>query len=482
MRQPEYAAENLHQKVDELVGPYIGSPGNVGVVVGVICGGEQHVFGYGKLARDADATPDEHTVFEIGSITKVFTANLLMEMAGRGELKPDDPVAKFLPPTVRVPERAGQAITLLHLATHTASLPPMPGNWEKAVQDPTNPYAHYTVEHLYQFLGECRLRRPVGSRAEYSNLGVGLLGHALSLCAGRPYEDLLRERISGPLGLNDTSITLSDDQRGRLARGHSANGQPVSNWDIPTLAGAGALRSTVAQMLTYLNANLKPAETSLQAALEGCHVSHKLPWSGWSVVRPVLWAVGLSAASLAIQRFWPVPPGSLTFGIVFLAPILLCAAFGGLLLALASLALCLAGSHWLWGSSFGWWPATTASLFFTAIIIWLRWAIVGQRSWLPAVAPFLASEEVLPGWQSLTGAGGVRIIWHNGGTGGYRSFIGFVKESQTAVAVLSNSENSVDEIGIQLLEYLHHANAVWASVRRVHRRLSPARSRGGPLS
>ena len=103
-----------------------------------------------------------------------------------------------------------------------------------------NPYAHYTVEHLHEYLGACKLRRPLGTLADYSNLGVGLLGHALALAAGKPYEELLRERISGPLGLNDTSITLSEDQRRRLAPGHAEDGKPTPNWDIPTLAGAGA--------------------------------------------------------------------------------------------------------------------------------------------------------------------------------------------------------------------------------------------------
>jgi CubicO group peptidase (beta-lactamase class C family) len=464
MPQPEYATEAIHAKVDELVAPYIGSPANVGLVVEVLCGDERHVFGYGQLTRDRDATPDEHTVFEIGSITKVFTANLLADMVARGEVKLDDPVRKYLPPSVRVPTWGGEEITLLHLATHTASLPRMPGNWEATVKDQANPYADYTVEHLYQYLGSCRLRWPLGTRADYSNLGVGLLGHALALAAGRPYEELLLERVARPLGLNDTSITLSEDQRRRLAPGHAEDGKPTANWDIPTLAGAGALRSSVSEMLSYLDANLRPDATPLKTALEACHVAHPLRRTAWMRVRPFLIAVYLVALGLTLQGTWPVPPGSYTFFALFVVPIVLSAMLGGLWSGLTALALSVVGSRLLWGEGFDGIRAATVSLVPAVVFS------VGH--WFPV-------REVFPGWQFNDLGGGARLFWHNGGTGGYRSFVGFVRESRCAVAVLSNSANGVDAIGVGLLEHLHTTNAVWSRVRRVYRRWRPSRGRPG---
>src|SRR5205085_8424519 len=111
------------------------------------------------------------TIFEIGSATKVFTSLLLADMVQRGQVALDDPVAKYLPPTVKMPERHGRSITLVDLATHTSGLPRLPTNMTPKNQ--ANPYADYSVEQLYQFLSNYQLTRDVGSQYEYSNLGGG---------------------------------------------------------------------------------------------------------------------------------------------------------------------------------------------------------------------------------------------------------------------------------------------------------------------
>jgi len=147
--------------------------------------------GPGAMPLDADS------VFEIGSITKVFTAILLADMADRGEVALDDPVAKFLPDGVRVPGRNGRRITLLDLTTQSSGLPRMPDNLRP--KDPTNPYADYTPEQMFEFLGRYELTRDIGAQYEYSNLGVGLLGQALARRAGTSYEALVKERILDPL-------------------------------------------------------------------------------------------------------------------------------------------------------------------------------------------------------------------------------------------------------------------------------------------
>ena len=127
---------------------------------------------------------------------------------------------------------------LLDLATQSSGLPRMPNNFHP--KDEGNPYADYTVDQMYAFLSTYQLQRDIGSQYEYSNLGVGLLGHALALRAGRSYEDLVTERVLRPLGLNDTRIVLTPSMKSRLTPGHSPSGAVVPNWDLPTLAGAGA--------------------------------------------------------------------------------------------------------------------------------------------------------------------------------------------------------------------------------------------------
>src|SRR5207249_49540 len=130
-------------------------------------------------------------------------------MVQRGEVCLDQPVGELLPASVKVPSKDGVAITLLHLTTQTSALPRMPDNFDPA--DGANPYADYTPEKLYQCLATIELSRKPGEKYDYSNLGVGLLGHALSLKAGRSYESLLIERIFRPLGMKETKITLDDD-------------------------------------------------------------------------------------------------------------------------------------------------------------------------------------------------------------------------------------------------------------------------------
>ena len=166
----------------------------VGIVVGVIEPNGRRVVAYGNLANGDPRTVDGDTIFEIGSVTKVFTSLLLADMVNRKEVALDDPAAKYLPENVRMPERNGKSITLLDLSTHTSGLPRLPGNLKP--KDPRNPYADYSVDDLYQFLSGYTLPRDPGSEFEYSNLGAGLLGHLLARRAGTDYESLIRSRIT----------------------------------------------------------------------------------------------------------------------------------------------------------------------------------------------------------------------------------------------------------------------------------------------
>src|SRR5512132_4333622 len=144
----------------------------------------------------------------MGSATKVFTSLLLADSVRRGEVALSDPASKYLPPDVKIPERGGRQITLQDLATHTSGLPRLPSNL--AAKDASNPYADYTVAQLYAFLSAYQLTRDIGSKYEYSNLGAGLLGHLLARRAGVDYETLVRTRITGPLGMNSTVVTVKD--------------------------------------------------------------------------------------------------------------------------------------------------------------------------------------------------------------------------------------------------------------------------------
>ena len=314
----------------------------VGIVVGIVDANGKQVVGYGSMRKQAAAdkasVPDGNTVFEIGSVTKVFTSLLLADMVVRGEVALDEAATKYLPKNVSIPTRKGKKITLLDLATHKSSLPRLPTNLSP--KDAMNPYADYTVEQLYAFLSECELARDIGQKVEYSNLGVGLLGHILSLRASASYEELIVSRICKPLEMTSTSITLSPDMQARLATGHNPAGQEVKNWDLPTLAGAGALRSTANDMLRFVQANMGTLKSTLTQAMTEQQITRSE-------------ADG--------------PNSSIALG-------------------------------------------------------WFKLAELGNE-----------------------------IIWHNGQTGGYHSFVGFDKKKGVGVVVLCNSGIDIDDIGLHLI-------------------------------
>ena len=244
-----------------------------GIVVGIVSDRGRHVFGFGQMSEAAKEPPDGQTLFEIGSITKTFTALLLADLAEQGKLKLDDPVRNYLPDSVTVPKRADKEITLLHLATHTSALPRVP--IAIVLQGLDNPYKDFGTEHLYTTLKITPLTRDPGERYGYSNLGYGLLGHVLSRRAECSYEELIVKHVCAPLEMADTRVQLTEEQRKRLAPGHTAAGKPTPNWDFDAFAGAGALRSTTADMLRYLEANMGLVKTDLLPAMRLGHRAHK---------------------------------------------------------------------------------------------------------------------------------------------------------------------------------------------------------------
>ena len=255
---------------DLLVGRIDAERNGVGIVVGVVDAEGCRIVAHGALAEGDPRRLDGDTVFEIGSITKVFTGLLLADMAERGEVALDDAAAMHLPAGVSVPERGGRRITLIDLATHRSGLPRWPDGIapdELSPQDWSNPYANYTVDQLDAFLAGHRLRRDIGAAHAYSNLGMGLLGRALSHRAGLDFGALVRQRITGPLGMADTAIALSPDQAARFAVGHDHACRTVAAWEMPTFAGAGALHSTADDLLAFLAAELSLTDTPLKVAM-----------------------------------------------------------------------------------------------------------------------------------------------------------------------------------------------------------------------
>lgn len=252
-------------KLLELIKSRVDDGRATGLVLGVMdADGSTRIVSYGD--RGADAQPlGPETVFEIGSVTKVFTTTLLADMVQRGEVLLDAPAQQYAPRGMTLPTLNGKAITLAHLAEQNSGLPRLPSNMSFA--DMSNPYADYTAENLNTFLASHTLRRDPGTEFEYSNLGMGLLGLLLAHRSGQTYEQLVKTRILDPLGMASTGIALTPPMQTRLAQGHTAEGAPTANWDLPALAGAGALRSTMNDMMRFLDANLGEPASDLERAM-----------------------------------------------------------------------------------------------------------------------------------------------------------------------------------------------------------------------
>lgn len=224
-----------------------------GFVIAQVDGDRVSYAATGAVAPQA-GLPPEQIEFEIGSITKLFTGLLLAQATVEGKASPYDPIAKWLPTDLQLDPKVG-AITLAQLSTHTSGLPSLPTNFQPA--NLSDPYADYDVAKLYAFLQSYHPAAPAPQPADYSNVGVGLLGHILTRIYGESYADLVREKITGPLGMHDTVIDLSPDQTARFAVPHSG-GMAVSPWALDALAGAGALRSTAADLVKFVRALMQP--------------------------------------------------------------------------------------------------------------------------------------------------------------------------------------------------------------------------------
>jgi len=285
------ADESLPAQIDPLVQPYLDNGIVMSVTIGVVHDGQATVLGYGQLSEKDKTKPDGDTVYEIGSMTKVFTGLLLADAVAREQVRLDQPAAELLSDGVIMPSEGDRPITLLDLSTHVSGLPRLPDNFEPA--DWNNPYADFDAAKLQAFLNQYELTRAPGTKSEYSNLGAGLLGYLLSQKADTSYEQLLLDRIAKPLAMQDTTLTLSAAQKARLAPPHAGDNQPNYNWDMNALAGAGAIRSTADDLLRFAKAQLDPPQGELGEAIEFAWKVHQPPLAkddfamglGWHVAR-----------------------------------------------------------------------------------------------------------------------------------------------------------------------------------------------------
>ncbi|MHA6299447.1 serine hydrolase [Devosia sp. CAU 1758] len=239
---------------------------NIGMAVAVIEGGEVRFVSHGTFGRDDDRPVDEHTVFEAGSISKVFTSLLLARLVNDGQLDLDAPLTDYLAPGAVLPEFDGRPITAFDLATHSSALPALPEDMLARGLD--NPYSGYGSDELFDWLADYELTRPIGEQFEYSNAGIALLAQAIEQVSGRSYAELLEAEILAPLRMTETSLAMTGTQTPDMAIGHDASGSPVGHWDFETFAPVGGLLTTTSDLAKFIAAASGAVETPLAPAFD----------------------------------------------------------------------------------------------------------------------------------------------------------------------------------------------------------------------
>ena len=376
------------QKANAAARSYIQKKSNKGLVIGIIKDGKTKVLGYGQLSAANKQTPDGNTLFEIGSATSVFTTTLTKLEEQKGAFKMEERIQDHFMGNVKVPsfrpeicferkitdypmtpmERdhdyvvclpmpmaAPTCITFCHLAFHTAGFPNNPKglfSWNpiKKNKQKKDPYVDFSKDELYDSMSKIYLNYRPGSVFDYSNWGIAVLGNLVADISNQPYEALLKKQLLEPLQLNDTRVYLSDNQKSRLATGHSSKGRVTAHWHFQSMAPAIGLKSSANDLLAFVANNLKTNDPKVASAFE------QVQQSQVETYQKKLGRLGYMG--------------------------------------------------------YGWFTST------------------------------------------LNEATNLPVQWVNGGTGGFRAFIGFNKDTQSGVVVLSNSANEVDELGFLFLEGL----------------------------
>ena len=256
----------------------------VGVAAAVIENDTTSFINIGYANQATKQNVDESVYFEIGSISKTFTAMALASMVNEGKLTLTDAVQPYLPKQVTLPIYNNKPITFLSLANHTSGLPRLPNNM--TFVNPENPYADYSIEDMYQFLSNYQLPREPGSTPEYSNLGMGLLGHVLSLIDKKSYQAMIQDRVLTPLEMENTFIDIPVSERKQLSQGYNDQLKPTQHWQLPALQGAGALKSTIKDMAIYLQKSMNnevltddfSLTQTANASFTGANTSVGLAW------------------------------------------------------------------------------------------------------------------------------------------------------------------------------------------------------------
>lgn len=253
--------------IDSVANTYIKKGNTQSLALAVFHKNKYKTFLYGETEEGNGTLPTENTLYEIGSITKVFTATLLADLVTKGIIHLDDSIATFLPDSVSSnPSLKG--ITFKTLANHTSGLPRMADNWNHITGfDEKDPFAVYDQEALFDFLQHYKASREPGEEYEYSNLGYGLLAELIAMISKKPYAQYLQETISGPIQLSNTTDQPNEKKQQTILQGLDTEGNITPLWNWKVMVGAGGLKSNIRELMLFAVEQFKMPENDLQNAM-----------------------------------------------------------------------------------------------------------------------------------------------------------------------------------------------------------------------
>lgn len=326
-------------KIDSIVNVYMKNPNNCGLSLAIYNNGLIQYYNYGQIKKGSNQLPSNTTIYEIGSVSKTFTGILLAKAITDKKVSANDPVKKHLGDDYENLAFRGKNIELIHLANHTSRLHRVPYDLlQQPNTDPLNPYAAYNKKMVLDYVSKFKPDTFPGVKNEYSNLGMGLLGMTFEKVYNLSYEQLTDSFICKPLSMSDTKITLNSEQAKRFATGYTSDGYETPYWGFVALEGAGGLRSTTKDMISFVKGNLEESQTYFK-------LSHQSTFND-------------------------------------------------------------------------------------------------------------GNNNIAMGWHLFTTKKSNEMIWHNGRTGGFSSFCGFIKSKNVGVVVLSNTGNPCDQIALGILKLL----------------------------
>jgi len=267
------------ESVIDIIKNHVISGKSPGISVGLIDKSGIQTFNYGEIEKKSNIAPTANTVYEIGSVTKPFTAILAAQLQHEGLLSLDDPIQKFLSQIKSDSDIAHKKITLRHIIENTADLPTtlplkmiIPYLLKLFIRKKHvhNPFSDYSKDELYDYLAKRKIKRVPGTTWSYSNYGYAILGHALEQVTNSSFEELVKNRICKLLGMENTGINLFDSHKDSMATGFTSSGTESNFWSSPSMEGMISLRSTVNDLLKFIGANLGLNKSSLSPVLEYC--------------------------------------------------------------------------------------------------------------------------------------------------------------------------------------------------------------------